>query len=228
MATEVNTFSAAVDDVLVRSGRPERRADAISYVRQTLRECQVYKKVVFARDLIEDQLTATTDPYIWDRPSELRILRTVKYSSQYDCRGQNIYPKFLRPGKIQESEDYFYYGGPNYYAFKGVNVGGTIGVGYYSYFKKLPYYAADARPAVFDLNTDSWTYLTATTDVEKEAARALVTNWLLFDWYDLILEGALAKILKTVNDERAPSTFALFKSLQKDLMAGEEIDSLGM
>jgi hypothetical protein len=228
MATEVNTFSAAVDAVLVRSGRPERRADAISYVRQTLRECQTLKKTRFARDLIELSITSTGSPHIWDRPQELRIVRTAKYATVFDRRGNAIYPKFLRPGKMQEDEPYLYYGGPTYYAFKGADAGVQIDIAYYAYFKKLPYYAVADRVATFDLDTDTWSYLAATTDQEKEAARNLVSNWLLFDWYDLILEGALAKILKTVNDDRAVSTFALYKSLQNDLIAGEEIDAEGM
>lgn len=227
MATEVNTFSAAVDSVIARSQRPDRRADIIAYVRQTMRECQVFKKIAFARDLIEDQLTATSSPFIWDRPQELRLLRTVQYGI-FGARNAQIYPTFLRPGKKQETEQYYYYAGPDYFVFKGVDAGTIVNVAYYAYFKKLPYYAIADRPAVFDLETDNWNYLTATTDQDKAIARALVSNWLLFDWYDLIVEGGLAKIFKTVGDQRAVSSFALYKSLQNDLMAGEEVESLGM
>ena len=79
-----------------------------------------------------------------------------------------------------------------------------------------------------------WQYLDANGDyidtlgttLLDEAARALVTNWLIFDWFDLVLEGTLAKIFKINADQRAVSTFALFKSFEKDLLKGEVTASL--
>lgn len=223
--TEVNTFSAAVDDTVARGGRPDRRTDVVSYVRQTLRECQVM--AFFSRDFTEDQIVSNATPFLWDVPQEFRQMRTVRYQ-MFDQRGQFIYPEEGPPGRLQREKTYYYYRGVDYFVFAGVSNGTNIDLAYYSYFKKLPYYEVGARPAVFSLETNAWTYLSATTDAEKEAARALVSNWILFDWYDLILEGSLAKLYKTVQDPRANSTFGLYKSLQKDLLAGEASVSLGM
>ena len=220
---EINTISAAVDDVIVRSGRPERIADIIAFIRSSIRECQV--KRFFKRDMIEDSLTTDAKPYVWTYPQEFRILRTVKYPV-LNLRNEDIYPPEVLPGKLQRDKIYYYYGGPGYYAFAGLDSGSVINVAYYSFLKKLPYYEVADRPATFSLETNSWSYLTATTDADKLIAREVVSNWLLFNYYDTIVEGGLAKILKSVGDERSPASYALYKSYQSDLLAAEPSDSL--
>lgn len=228
--TEINTMSACVDAVLARAQRPGRSNDVVAYVRQTLRECQIVEGAAFSRDMTEDSITATASPHIWERPNLLRFLRTVKYNIA-TANNNEIYPDFLRPGKILQGKTYYYYGGPTYYAMAGVSSGITIDLAYYSYFAKLPYYATVAdRPATFSLETDSWSYHADydVDDATRLTARNRVTNWMLTDWFDLIVEGGLAKILKSVGDERAASTFGLYKSLQKDLLRGEPFESLQM
>lgn len=223
--TEINTFSALVDDVIRRSGRPDKKADIISYGRQAMRECQVGNQVYYSRDFVEDQLITTATPFLWTVPQEFRFLQTARYNV-IDEQGNFIYPRLQMPGRNQRNEQYFYYRGVDYFVFAGLATGVKIDIGYFSYFKKLPYYDVANRPATFSLETNSWSYLTAVTDADKLIARNQVTNWMLFDWYDLILEGTIAKVFKTCSDPRAPSSFALFKSLQKDLVAGESIISL--
>ena len=221
--TEINTASAAVDEVIARSGRPDRKADIIAFIRTSIRECQVL--AFFRNDMTEDTLTADAGPFIWTYPQEFRILRTVEYPIN-NLQGKARYPREILPGKLQREEVYYYYGGPGYYAFAGLSVGDLINVAYYSYLRKLPYYEIAARPATFSLEDNAWTYLTATTDADKLIAREAVSNWLLFNYYDTIVEGGLAKILKVVGDARAVSSFALYKSYQKDLKAAEPSDSL--
>lgn len=223
MLTYVNTFSAAVDDVIARSGRPDRQADIIAFVRTSIRECQI--KAFFKKDMIEDTLTTDAEPYIWTYPQEFRIFRTARYPIT-NLHGEAFYPPEVLPGKKQRSETYYYYGGPGYYAFAGLSSGSEINVAYYKVSKKLPYYTTVLSPAKFSLEDDSWTYLTAVSDAEKLVARELVSNWLLFDYYDLIVEGGMAKILKVVGDERASPSYALYKSYQNDLLATEPSDSL--
>lgn len=221
--TEINTFSALVDDAVRRTGRTDRRADIISYARATIRELQSLR--FFRRDMTEDQLTATGDGYVWTYPTGLRTLRAVRYQI-YNGRGEFIYPTLIGPSKKQREEDYYFYGGPGYYVFKGVDNGTLIDVAYYSYLTALPYYESGSRPATYSLEDADWSYLTASTDAEKEAARDLVTNWLIFDHYDFVLEGVIAKIFKTTGDERARSSFALYASYKNDLVALEPADAL--
>ena len=223
MSTEINTFSAAVDDVIVRSGRTDRKADIIAFVRVTLRECQVLR--FFKNDLTEDTLTADAANYIWTYPQEFRILRTVRYP-YFDAQNNQIYPPEILPGKRQKDFTHYYYSAGAYYVFAGTALADAIDVAYYSFVKKLPYYESAERPATFDLETDSWSYLSNGTDAEKLVNRESVSNWILFPYFDTIVEGAMAKILKTSGDPRAGSSFALYKSYQKSLIAGEPSDSL--
>lgn len=220
--TEVNTFSALIDDAVARTGRRNLRNDIIAYARQSLRECQIIAE--FNEDMTEDTITATADPHIWTKPQYFRKFRRqgVRFGIA-NLRGELIYPKQVQPSQRQQELDYYYYHGADYVVFKGVQAGVQIDVAYFSFFRKLPYYEIAARPATFSLETETWSYLTAVSDAEKEAARALVTNWLLFDWYDMILEGTVAKVLKAVGDPRAPSSFALFKSLQNQFEADKSI-----
>jgi len=231
MATEVNTFSAAVDDCIARSGRIDRRADIISYLRLSMRESQVL--AFFSADLEEDVISSVTaDPHIWTRPVVFRQMRSVQYPGLYDAQGVPIFPKFLEPGKIQQRHDHYYYESGDSFVFAGMANGAsslntTINVAYYKYFNPLPYYEAGARPATYDLETLAWTYLTATTAAAQEAARALVTNWMLFKWYDMVLEGALAKLFKAIDDPRQQATYALYKQLQTSLLRGESRAAMG-
>lgn len=225
-ATELGTFSSLLDEAVRLSGRGvAARVQLASYARASMREPQVDN--LFEKDLVEDILTFSTDPYIWERPAEFRLFRTVKYTEE-------IYPKYLMPGRRQHDVTYFYYAASTYYTFKGLAVGDTFGVAYYKYFPKLVYFDPVARPARYFADLGKWQYLdgdsnfvdTLGSDDLDEAARALVTNWMLFDWTDLVMEGILAKQFKVQGDDRARSHFALYKSMINDLLQGEVTGSI--
>lgn len=224
MTTESQTFSALVDDVISISLRGDRQADIYRYIWQTIRECQV--KAFFAADRVEDSLSVDANPFVWEAPNIFRMMETVKYP-YYDTQGNPIFPKYITPGKLQSREDYFYYRSGTAFVFGGLEAGVEISISYFVYALQLLYYVADARPARFDLETQTWTYLTAVTDAEKLIAQALSTNWLIYRWYSLILEGTLAKLYKVVGDDRAAASYSLYKQSQNDLMAGEPYESLG-
>ncbi len=223
---EVGTFSAVLDDAVKLAGRGvAARPQMVSYARASMREPQMDN--LFEKDLVEDQLTFNADPFSWTRPPEFRVFRTVKYSEE-------VYPKFIPPGRRQFDETNFYYAASTYFVFKGLAVGDVFGIAYYTFFPKLVYFEAAARPARFFADLGKWQYLdgngnfvdTLGSDTLDEAARALVTNWILFDWPDLILEGILAKQFKVQKDDRAPSHFALFKSMINDLLQSETVGSI--
>lgn len=228
---ERQTFSALVDRVVADSHRINLRDTIIGYVNVTVRECQVM--AYFERDFVEDQIVGTNDPHIFTRPDALRLMRTAYYP------GWDVYPRYIMPGLAQQGEQFFYYGGPTYYVFKGHEAGQNIDIGYYMYQNRLVYFedlTSDlGRPAKYDADTAAWTYWdtgtqqfvsTLGTTALNEAAEAKVTNWLLFHWYDVIVEGTLAKIFKLIDDPRAKQAFALYKSFQKDILRGEAHASL--
>jgi hypothetical protein len=227
MALFGNTFSALVDDVIDRSKRAERRADILSFGRLTIREVQVLG--LFKRDLTEDAITANADPYVWTLPDRFRKMWTVEYPGMFAPNGDKIRPHFLQgPGRAQFEADYYYYPSGDSLVFAGHDgssaTASTINVAYLSYLASLAYYTtAVTHPAKFDLETLAWSYDTTiyNTAALEAVARALVTNWVLFNWFELCIEGTLAKLYKIVDDPRSVATFALYKQLQNSFLAGE-------
>jgi len=218
---ETGTFSSAVDTVVARTGRPNLQTSIESFVRATIRELQA--KARSTKDLVEEEITATAAPHIWTYPSRFREVIGVKYSSIYDQQGKAVYPPRINPGNIQRDKDYFYYQSGNSLVFAGVKANDVIAIAYLLWSRPFIYYTVSERPAIYDAETESWTYLSAydTDDTTRETARDLVTNWLLFGWFETVIEGAVAKTYKLVGDQRAVSAFALYKSYEKDLLAGE-------
>ncbi len=223
---ELGTFSSLLDEAVLLAGRGiAARRQLASYARSSMREPQVDN--LFDKDLQEDTLTFNADPFVWERPADFRLFRTVKYSEE-------IYPKFIPPGRRQFDELNFYYAASTYFTFKGLAINDTFDIAFYSYFPKLVYFAAEKRPARYFADLAKWQYLdgdsnfvdTLGSDDLDEAARKLVTNWMLFDWTDLVLEGILAKQFKVQGDERAKSAFALFKSFINDLLQAEPTQSI--
>jgi len=223
MATESNTFSALVDDVRIRSGRVDRTADINAYARSTIRECTVLAE--FDRNTIEGTVAATAIPFVFTQPANFRTWEAIKYP-YFDNHGNPIFAVEKRPGVQQNSRNpYWFYRAGNSHVFNGINaINDILTYAYQAYLPKLANFPVVAdRPATYDIDTGLWTYHADYTGnaTLNQQAQDLVTNWLLFDWYDLIVEGTLNKIYKTVGDVRAGPAFSLYKAQQKDLIAGE-------
>jgi len=131
-------FSEVVDNIIKRSARKDSLADIAAYVNQTVRECQ--SDGFFSRDLVEDQLTPTATPFVWNRPALFRKLRTVKYSQ---TGYEDIYPDFKMPGRVQKERDLesnYYYSAGTYFVFAGVQLSQLIPIAYYTHLARLYYY----------------------------------------------------------------------------------------
>jgi hypothetical protein len=225
------SFSSLIDEAILATGKPGSLINAVQYARLTVRECQSFG--LFARDLVEDQVLIAADddiPFTWDRPTNFRRIRTVKYTNA--C----YYPKLRLPGKIQHGEDRYFYAADDYFVFAGAGAGETLGLAYYKWLKGLSYYAQlgaittqfpggpyAIRPAYYDTNEEEWYYLNAdetayvTTlgDAAEELARRLLTtNWLVTEWRDLILSGIKAKIWNNTGDPRGAVEYSAYKQTQ--------------
>ncbi len=221
-------FSELVDDVCTMIGRSNARtkANVVKYARMTMRECQMLD--YFSDDLVEDQITVTAEPHIWEKPANFRELRTVRYNNRFD---NGRWPKLIRPGKVQDKEVYYYFAATTYFVFNGAAQGETIGLAYYLYFPFLQYYASANRPAVFDRETGEWSYHANydTTDEKRAEAEALVSNWMLRDWPELIQEGTLAKTYKMLHESfMAASSFSAYSRFQTSIRTGETSEGIGV
>lgn len=227
------TFSQIVDRVVARSGRPDRLQDAQDFVNQTIRDAHTSPDnlaVLYPKNLVEDQLATTTSaPYIWTPPRNIQRMMTVRYPGVITPKyPTGVYPDFRQPGRGQIDVDYLYYRAGAYFAFAGCGESGsTIDVAYYAYPQRLAYYAEALRPASFDLETQTWTYLSAVSEADQLAARELVSNWLIYDWYDYVMEGSMSKMFKLVGDtERAATHYSAYQQLKKTLFSSEAVESI--
>lgn len=217
-SVESNTFNALIDEVINRSLKSERLADIIAYARTTLREC--HSLAFFAKDLIEDVHTITAEPDIWQRPDYFREMFSVG-TPFYDNFGKRIFAKRSTPGPALNNVQYFYYPSGDAFVFGKFDIGLELALAYLTYSKRFYYYTEETRPARFITETQTWTYLAAISDAEKQAARELVSDWLLFDWYDLIVSGTITKLYNSVGDERSRTEYSLYKGLQVALKTSE-------
>lgn len=221
------SFSALVDRVILETGRQQALLSVIQYVNLTVRECQALG--LFAQDLLEEEVVATANPHIYTRPTgRYRSLRAVKYDQL------NYYPKMIRPGRAIEGKQAFFYAADNYFAFHGVSVGESIFLANYYWAKPLQYYGMlgtvttgypggpyDNRPAYFNTLDETWYYLNAletayVTDLgdddEEELRQSNAMNWVLLQWWDVVVEGVKAKLFKQFKDERAPAAYAAYSN----------------
>lgn len=227
MASEINTFSSLIDTCMARANRFDRLNDIISYARLTVREIQALGQ--FQQDVIEDQISGVTvDPYVWVTPAPFRAMLSVQYAGISDEQGNPIYAKYRELGKGQLREEYFYYrsGDSHVFVGHGGRAGGSIAINiaYLEYSRSFKYFAvASDRPAVYDDVTESWTYEASydLNDTTRETARRLVSNWVLFNWFDVLVEGTLAKVYKLVDDSRAGASFSFFERQKKVIQSGE-------
>lgn len=219
-------FSELVDICIERSRRLDKKADIISYVNQTIRDMQ--SRQMLYKNLHEDTITATANPMIWTPPVRFQRLRAVRYQSNRDR------PKLKQPGLIQKDASSYYYRSTTYFVFVGHADNDLIDLAYYRVVPKLAYFAEGAREAVYDFTTETWSYplqeaniaqmqaegLPASEIATQQAAdlllqpglEAAVSNWLLFDWFELVQEGTLAKLWKELDDEkRAATHFSFFE-----------------
>jgi len=226
------SFSSLIDQAIKETGRTSSLRSIISYGNSTIRECQALG--LFARDLREVEETATANPHIYTKPRFFRSVRAIRYAT---C---GVYPKARLPGKVQKNQNYYFYAVDDSYVFKGPTVGEIIQMAVYYWARPLIYYGRlgqdtasyeggpyTTRKAYFDLDEDAWMYLSAagdsyvTTlgDEDTEAAyRLLAENWVIADWWDLVLEGIKAKIHKQFGDnERASTHYSLYKQQQVDM-----------
>lgn len=225
------SFSALVDRIMRETGHVSAFLSVAGWVNQTVRECQALG--LFVRDLVEDVVTVPdANPRVWTRPQYFRSLKAFKFNTS------GMKPVRIVPGMSLEEYSYWWYAADDYYVFGGMYTGEGLGVAAYYWAKPLRYYAKlgeavpsslggpyAVRPAYFDIDTDAWMYLNdagtayvSTLGSGQEAVEALrrrnAMNWLIQDWWDMIKDGAKAKVFQSKGDPRSNAAFANYKNGQ--------------
>lgn len=229
---ESATMSSAVDTVVSRCGMPNLRNDIVGFLRLTIRECEGLR--YFRKSWVEDQLTPDADPYTWTHPSRVRAVEMVQFPHIFSPTGRPIDPVQVLPNRAKWHQ-YYYYTAESYTIFGGhfngavVLPSAVIDVGYYQWVRPLPYYEAVAdRPARFDLVDEEWEYhddYSATEELQT-TARELVQHWLLRDWFELMIQGAISKVFHTYGDPRAAASYAAYKQAQDGFVKNERTRDL--
>lgn len=235
------SFSGLVDAVVLATGKPASLINIVQYVNAVLQECQALG--LFPQDLVEDELTVPSDltpgtVYTWDRPPLFRSLRTVKYRFAYPSGIEgHVYPDLAPPGKVQHNKPWLYYSAQNYFVFKGVGPNDLIDTATYYWFPVLGYYSVpgvntssfpggpyDPRPAYYDTAAMQWMYLQADgityenslpDPTQEPIAQNLTSNWMIQQWYNLIMSGAKNRTFLSAGDPRAGAEYSIYTRLQK-------------
>lgn len=231
-------FSELVDLIIRRTNRPDFKEDIIAYLNEVLR--QVHCSEFFYRDKIEDLLnqdyseSQPTETYVWDRPKNLRAMVSVRYFGHYDDN-RDSFPQNVPPGIGQANKPQFYYGVGDKFVFYRKGGLGLIAVCYVVAPKRFEYYEPNKRPAVYDRNADSWKYLNQNgeyvaslgSEALDEAARELVSDWLLLNYDGMLASGAITKLFSVLGDPRNKVEYSNFKENLRYVRTTEKFESTG-
>lgn len=233
----MSTFSEVVDELAVELVRPDFKIAITDYLNLTIRELHQKKMnadvapVLYDSNRVEDAVTVTSLPAIWDIPNIARF--QYFETAYYPTRGIYAHKKHVirtRENGYDPVDPYWYRAG-GYIAFNGVAIGEDINLSYFQYPARLKYYPVatpQVRPAVYNFETNTYTYAT-TYDIDATTrgnARDLVTNWLLLNHVEVLKQGVRAKVWARLGEtDRAKMGFSLYESLRLGLI-GSEINEL--
>lgn len=226
----MTTFSQLVDLVVSETKRPDLVSEIATYLNQTIREVHFSADrnaaLLFPENFRELLLTATSESgFTWDipNPGVFQAMEVVKYLTIYSRLGDDIYAKGTTPGRHLADMEYYYYRVGGSFVFSGYGgINSQIAIGFYEFPMSLKYKVPAARAASYDIES-GWTYGEGIDTPElEEAARLFSTNWLIFRWSDVIMEGVRAKVYKRLSDtERARTCYSLYGSLRQGLWTSE-------
>lgn len=235
----MSTFSEIVDELATELVRPDFKVAITDYLNLTIRETHQKKSnsdvvpVLFESNRVEDTVIVASLPAIWDIPNVARF----QYFETAFFPATGYYAHKRAITRIREdgpnSQEPYWYRAGSYIVFNGVRVGEDVNLTYFQYPARLKYYAAtnpQTRPAVYNFETDTYTYASAfdVNATTRENARNLVTNWLLLNHVEIMKQGVRAKVWARLGEtDRAKMGFSLYESLRLGLI-GSEINELNL
>lgn len=229
----MSTFSQIVDELKLELLRPDFEAVISDYLNQTIRELHARRQtgnpVLYDANRQELEVLIESLPATWAIPSvpKFQALETV-YFKERGVYALKRHPSRAFENGLNSDDPYWYRSGP-VIAFNGILEGETAKLSYFEFPARLQYYATALRPATYNFETESYTYLPSydVSDTTRENARNLVTNWLLLRWSSVLKEGVRAKVYKRLGEkERAGMCFSAFEAQRGGLLSSETFDDL--
>jgi len=229
----MSTFSQIVDELAVELLRPDLISTISEYLNQTIRELHARRQtgnpVLYDANRLEAEVLIATLPATWPIPSvpKFQTLETV-YFQERGVYADKRHPSRAFQNGLNNDDPYWYRSGSSI-IFNGILEGETVKLSYFEFPARLQYYAVAARPATYNFESESYTYLTAydVDDTTRETARNLVTNWLLLRWSSVLKEGVRAKVFKRLGEkDRAGMCFSAFEAQREGLLSSETFDNL--
>lgn len=227
------TFSQIIDELAISElRRPDMRVAITSYLNQTIRD--VHSKrgtrsaIHFGENRVEDELTIIAVPVIWDIPipNRFQVMEAI-YAVD---RGVYLVPK--NPSIIfretsNPMDRFNYYRSGSGFVLNGVSLNETIRFTFFQFPKMLTYYAPADRPAVWNPETETFTYhidYSATPELQANA-RDLVTHWLIQRHGETLKEGVRAKTYRRLaNEIQAKMSYSEFEDLREMIHLSEGVD----
>lgn len=223
---ERKLFSELVDKVVEETHRGDRRNMIACSLNDIIQ--RIHSKANFDRDNREARVE-TLQPdckIVWPRPRDFRKMRTAHINGDF-----SRVPEFVSiSDQVSRMDwDYYYYADESFiFCAEGVQCVNLM------YLRKPPnflYYPQGDRPAVWcqkrNNGEGAWEYLTPDgksyamgMKPEQEFwARYQVTDWLLEEYSNILLWGAINQIASLTGDEELKrNSFALFKDGVADIM----------
>lgn len=231
-------FSELVDDIVRRTNRQDFIKDIAIYANEVLRS--VHCTEFFYRDEVEiclnvDEALAEQNTFVWERPRDFRAIVAVKYLDKPFLDEKETFIANIPPGIGQANSDMFYYGVGTHFVFYCRHGLSRIAVAYVKAPRRFTYYPEGERPAVFNRETNTWSYLDRSgkyvaslgSDELEQQARDKVYDWLLADYDVMISSGVATKIFSILNDPRNKVEYANFKEALKYVRQTEKYESTG-
>src|SRR5882757_6030616 len=165
----MSTFSQIIDELVVEHLRPDLRVTITEYLNQTIREVhnkpvsssQAPDPVLYESNRVEEIFTVPDTPPSWSIPDVTRFQRfeTAWYTSQ-GVYSQKRHPSRAFQHGVNPCDPYWYRAG-SYIVMNGAAQGEEVKLSYFQFPRRLTYYAVALRPATFDIETGTYTYLSA-------------------------------------------------------------------
>ena len=212
-------FSEMIDQIIEETARRDRINLIVASANDILRH--IHKSFDWDEDLAETSLTPLPgeamlpQPTMWKKDRLVRSIRAIRLNGH--CFAEEV-----RPGARQENRQHFWYQAGDCVAIRGGC--SQIDIAYYRWNRHFQYYPLGKRPAVWDNEAQSWTFLTPTGyvatlgSVDDEAtALSFVFDWpmdeLRYIWY----HGILARVYTAIGErDRAAPFYTLFTTELRD------------